>query len=196
VLRGHTAYRVPTAPIAPGVPPPNRPGVPPLIITWADRGYLAEFCKDIVAIRPQADIVVASCHWGLGRDPLQYMTEIARAAIDAGADVVMGHGPHYVLPIEVYNGRPIFYGLSNLTFSTGHLGRRHSGWIGLLVEVTFERGAVTGCHFRFVRSNDNNETVHCRLADEAEALADLTARSGKLGAELKPDGDRVQVMLT
>jgi hypothetical protein len=65
-----------------------------------------------------------------------------------------------------------------------------------LVEVTFERGAVTGCHFRFVRSNDNNETVHCHLADEAEALADLTARSGKLGAELKPDGDRVQVMLT
>jgi poly-gamma-glutamate capsule biosynthesis protein CapA/YwtB (metallophosphatase superfamily) len=196
VLRGHTAYHVPTARIAPGVPPPNRPGVPPLIITWADGAYLAEFCKDIAALRPQADIVVASCHWGLGRDPLQYMTEIAHAAIDAGADVVMGHGPHYVLPIEVYNGRPIFYGLSNLTFSTGHLGRRHSGWIGLLVEVTFERGAVTGCHFRFARSNDKDETFLCHLADEAEALADLTARSGKLGAELKPDGDRVQVMLT
>jgi poly-gamma-glutamate capsule biosynthesis protein CapA/YwtB (metallophosphatase superfamily) len=196
VLRGHTAYHVPTARIAPGVPPPNRPGVPPLIITWADGAYLAEFCKDIAALRPQADIVVASCHWGLGRDPLQYMTEIAHAAIDAGADVVMGHGPHYVLPIEVYNGRPIFYGLSNLTFSTGHLGRRHSGWIGLLVEVTFERGAVTGCHFRFARSNDKDETFLCHLADEAEALADLTARSGKLGAELKSDGDRVQVMLT
>jgi poly-gamma-glutamate capsule biosynthesis protein CapA/YwtB (metallophosphatase superfamily) len=196
VLRGHTAYYVPTARIAPGVPPPNRPGVPPLIITWADHAYLAEFCKDIAALRPQADIVVASCHWGLGRDPLQYMTEIAHAAIDAGADVVIGHGPHYVLPIEVYKGRPIFYGLSNLTFSTGHLGRRHSGWIGLLVEVTFERGAVTGCHLRFVRSNDKDETFLCHLADEAEALADLTARSGELGAELKPDGDRVQVMLT
>ena len=80
------------------------------------------------------------------------MTDIAHAAIDAGADIVMGHGPHYTLPIEVYNGRPIFYGLSNLTFGTGHLGRRHSGWIGLLVDVTFERGAVADCRFRFVRS--------------------------------------------
>ena len=36
VIRGHTAYHVPTGRIAPGVPPPNRPGVPPLIVTWAD----------------------------------------------------------------------------------------------------------------------------------------------------------------
>jgi poly-gamma-glutamate capsule biosynthesis protein CapA/YwtB (metallophosphatase superfamily) len=95
VIRGHTAYHVPTSRIAPGVPPPNRPGVPPLIVTWADAAYLDEFRKNIETLRPQADIVVASCHWGLGREPLQYMTDIAHAAIDAGADVVMGHGPHY-----------------------------------------------------------------------------------------------------
>jgi hypothetical protein len=38
VIRGHTAYHVPAGRIAPGVPPPNRPGVPPLIVTWADKG--------------------------------------------------------------------------------------------------------------------------------------------------------------
>ena len=193
VIRGHTAYHVPTARIAPGVPPPNRPGVPPLIVTWADAAYLTEFRKDIEALRPQADIVVASCHWGLGREPLQYMTDIAHAAIDAGADVVMGHGPHYSLPVEIYNGRPIFYGLSNLTFSTGHLGRKHAGWIGMLVEVTFEHDTVAGCYFRFVRSNDDNESFLCRLADEAETLADLTARCSKHGASLKLEGDRVRV---
>ena len=193
VVRGHTAYQVPTARIAAGIPPPNRPGVPPLVVTWADAAYLAEFQKDIAALRPQADIVVASCHWGLGRDPLQYMTDIAHAAIDAGADIVMGHGPHYLLPIEIYKGRPILYGLCNFTFSTGHLGRKHSGWVGLLIEVTFDRGAVERCEFRFVRSNDNNETYLCRLADEATTLADLTARSEKLGAKLVPEGDRVRV---
>ena len=193
VIRGHTAYHVPTGRIAPGMPPPNRPGVPPVVVTWADPGYLAEFRKDIEALRPQADIVVASCHWGLGREPLQYMTDIAHAAIDAGADVVMGHGPHYPLPVEVYKGRPIFYGLCNLTFATGHLGRKHSGWIGMLVELTFERGTVTGCHFGFVRSDENNETFRCRLSDEAETLADLTSRSSKLGARLVPEGDRVRV---
>ena len=175
------------------MPPPNRPGVPPLVVTWADAGYLAEFQKDITALRSQADIVVASCHWGLGREPLQYMTDIAHAAIDAGADIVMGHGPHYLLPIEIYKGRPIFYGLCNFTFSTGHLGRKHSGWVGALIDVMFAGGAVTGCVFRFVRSNDNNETYLCRIADEAETLADLTARSEKLGAKLVAEGDRVRV---
>jgi poly-gamma-glutamate capsule biosynthesis protein CapA/YwtB (metallophosphatase superfamily) len=193
VLRGHTAYQVPAGRTAPGIPPPNRPGVPPLIVTWADAAYLGEFRADIAALRPAADIVVASCHWGLGREPLQYMTDIAHAAIEAGADVVMGHGPHYPLPVEIYKGRPIFYGLGNLTFSTGHLGRKHAGWIGMMVELAFERGTVSTCHFGFVRSDEDGASFLCRLADEGETLAELTARSKKLAAALEPDGDRVQV---
>ena len=140
VLRGHTAYQVPQGRLHAGIPPANRPGVPPEIITWADPAYVAEFRKDIEALRPQVDILVASCHWGLGREPMQYMTEIGHAAIDAGADIVMGHGPHYSLPVEVYKGRPIYYGLGNLCFKTGHGGRKHADWIGMLVEVTFENG--------------------------------------------------------
>ncbi len=193
VLRGHTAYQVPTGRLVAGMPPPNRPGVPPLVVTWADAGYLDEFRQDIAALRPAADIVVASCHWGLGREPLQYMTDIAHAAIDAGADVVMGHGPHYPLPVEIYKGRPIFYGLGNLTFSTGHLGRKHAGWIGMMVELAFEGGAVTSHDFRFVRSDDKGTSFLCRLADESETLVDLTARSKKQGAALEPEGDRVKV---
>jgi len=194
VIMGHTAYHVPTARVAPGVPPPNRPGVPPVIVTWADKTYLDEFCADIASLRPQVDIVVASCHWGLNRDPLQYMTDIAHGVIDAGADIVVGHGPHYPLPVEVYKGRPIFYGLCNLTFSTGHLGRAHSGWVGLLVELTYYGGAVTACDFRLVRSNDSGETFLCRIDAEGETLANLAERSKKLGASFKVERDRVSVL--
>jgi len=137
---------------------------------------------------------VASCHWGLGREPLQYMTDIAHAAIDAGADIVIGHGPHYSLPVEIYKGRPVFYGLCNLTFNTGHGGRKHAGWIGMLVELSFDRGKITSCDFRLVRSNDENETYFCRLPDEAETLNDLGTRSARLGAKFKPDGDRVRII--
>src|SRR5580700_6409047 len=106
VMRGHTAYQVP---MHRSGPPANRPGIPPEILTWADPLYLRWLDEDIAALRGQAEVVVASFHWGLHREVLQYMMEIAHRAIDAGADLVIGHGPHFSLPVEVYKGNPIFY---------------------------------------------------------------------------------------
>ena len=98
------------------------------------------------------------------------MPEIAHAAIDAGADVVIGHGPHYSLPVEAYRGKPIFYGLGSFSFHTGHGGRRHGDWIGMMAEVTVDRGGVSGAGFRFVRHNDANATVFCPPTAEAATL--------------------------
>jgi poly-gamma-glutamate capsule biosynthesis protein CapA/YwtB (metallophosphatase superfamily) len=193
VLRGHTAYHVPMGRTHAGIPPANRPGVAPTVITWADPAYLAEFGQDIAALRPRVDILVASCHWGLGREPLQYMTEIGRAAIDAGADVVMGHGPHDLLPVELYRGRPIYYGLGNLCFRAGHGGRAHAHWTGMVVDVTFENGKSAADSFRFVRPNERHETELCRPAEAAELIADLSTRSKALGAAFTVADDRVRV---
>jgi poly-gamma-glutamate synthesis protein (capsule biosynthesis protein) len=195
VIRGHTAYQVPAHKTRPEVPPMNRPGVPPIIVTWPDKAYLAAFADDIAALRNAADIVVASCHWGLGEEVLDYMTEIAHRAIDAGADVVIGHGPHYSLPVEVYRGRPIFYGLSSFSFHTGHGGRRHGDWIGIMAQVEAGRAGVADARFRFVRHNAANETVPCMLADENPTFDRLAAKSAALGAHLTPAGDWVQVSL-
>jgi len=193
VIQGHTAYHVPTSRIAPGVPPPNRPGVPPVVVTWADAKSLQAFRDDVAALRARADIVVASCHWGLGRDVLQYMTEIAHAAIDAGADLVIGHGPHYVLPIEIYKGKPIYYGLGSFSFHTGHGGKAHGDWLGMMLRIGFERDGITGTRFQFVRHNARNESVLCALAPEAAALDELATRSAALGARLTPHGDEVVI---
>src|SRR6202521_3430914 len=195
VIRGHTAYHVPVFRTTAGTPPPNRPGIPPQIVTWADADYLGAFRDDIAALRPRVDVLVASCHWGLGKDVLQYMKEIARAAIDAGADIVVGHGPHYSLPIEVYKGRPIFYGLGSFSFYTGHGGRRHPDWVGMLTRIEANRHGVEGATLQFVRHNDRNETFLCKLADEAEALAELTNASAPFDTTLTTEGDRVRVGL-
>ncbi len=48
--------------------------------------------------------------------PADFMIEFSRAAIDAGADAVVGHGLHVTLGIEVYKNRPIFYSLGNHIF--------------------------------------------------------------------------------
>ena len=196
VLRGHTAYQVPEYRPRPGLPPMNRPGIPPVIVTWANPKYLKAFTDDIAALRPNVDILIASCHWGVGKEVLDYMTEIAHAALDAGADAVIGHGPHYSLPMEMHQGRPIFYGLGSFCFHTGHLGK-HGDWIGLLgrFDIEGERGdaRIAGTSFEFVRHDDDNHTYLCDPAKETADLKELTERSAGYGAKLTIDGKRVVV---
>lgn len=194
-LRGHTAYQVPAHKTRPEIPPMNRPGVPPEVMTWADPKYLSRLREDIAAARKHADIVVASHHWGLHKDVLNYMTEIAHAAIDAGADVVIGHGPHYSLPVEVYKGKPIFYGLGSFSFHTGHGGRKHGDWVGMLARVVIDNSRTAAAAFRLVRHNDNNETYFCDPAKESAALEEIASRSAPFGTKLSIAGDEVVVSL-
>jgi poly-gamma-glutamate capsule biosynthesis protein CapA/YwtB (metallophosphatase superfamily) len=193
VIRGHTAYQVPMYKMQREIPPLNRPGIPPIIVTWADRDYLAGFEKDLAAARESADIVVASFHWGLHKDVLTYMQEIAHCAINAGADLVVGHGPHDLLGIEIYKGKPIFYGLGCFSFHTGHGGHAHGDWVGMMAKLTFDDRRLTRAAFEFVRHNEANETYICRLSDEDAEFSDLEKRSRELGARLTRDGNEVVI---
>ena len=193
VLTGRTAYEPALQARRPGLPPANRPGLPPAVITWADARSLAEFTSDLRALRTQADVVVASHHWGLFEEVLDYQVEIAHAAIDAGADAVMGHGPHYACAIEMYRGKPIFYGLGSFSFHTGHGGRQHGDWLGMMVRAEVARDGASGTRFQFARHNDKNETVLCTLSNERAAFEDLARRSAQRGAKLTARGDEVLV---
>ena len=193
VIRAHTAYQVPMHKTRPEMPPLNRPGIPPVIITWADPDYLRAFTDDIAGLRASADIVVASCHWGLHKDVLAYMREIGHAAIDAGADIVIGHGPHYSLPVEVYRGKPIFYGLGSFSFHTGHGGRAHGDWIGMMVRLSCTARMMERVSFRFVRHNARNETVPCRLSEEAAELDVIRLRSAGYGTAFISQDDEVVI---
>ena len=73
---------------------------------------------DINAARAQADLVLPYFHWGIEytKDPTQEQQQIARAAIDAGADMVLGNHPHWTQGIETYKGRLIIYSFGNFIF--------------------------------------------------------------------------------
>jgi poly-gamma-glutamate synthesis protein (capsule biosynthesis protein) len=62
-----------------------------------------------------ADIVVLSMH---AHRQGEWLTDFAHQAIDAGVDAFLVSGPHYINPIEIYKGRPIFYSLGNFTFQS------------------------------------------------------------------------------
>jgi poly-gamma-glutamate synthesis protein (capsule biosynthesis protein) len=63
-----------------------------------------------------ADICVVALHKGIVHVPAKlapYERPLAHAAVDAGADVVLGHHAHILRGIEIYKNRPIFHGLGN-----------------------------------------------------------------------------------
>lgn len=77
----------------------------------------------IQSARADADAVVVTLHCHEGprsgwntNAPAQFAAEAARIWIDAGADAVIGHGPHCVRGVEVYRGKPIAYSLGNFAF--------------------------------------------------------------------------------
>lgn len=65
-----------------------------------------------------ANLIIVNFHWGNEKEttPDSNQTTLARAAIDAGADLVVGHHPHVLQGMDVYNGRTIFYSLGNFCF--------------------------------------------------------------------------------
>ncbi len=91
-------------------------GMPPRVLSWADKQDLDAMIADIRKARAMADILVLSMHWGLHYVPstiAMYQKELAYAAIDAGADLILGHHPLLLKGIEIYKGKVIFYGLGN-----------------------------------------------------------------------------------
>ena len=48
--------------------------------------------------------------------PADFLVEFSKAMVDAGADVVLGHGPHVLRGIEIYKGKPVFYSLGDFMF--------------------------------------------------------------------------------
>jgi len=99
------------------------------IATRAERTDLDDNLRWIHEARRQCDWLIVSVHshsfafssQGADKrsdqtDPADYIVEFSRAAIDAGADVIAGHGSHTPLGLEIYKSKPIFYGLGNMVF--------------------------------------------------------------------------------
>ena len=114
-MRAHTVYE----PIE-----RDQPGTAVRIATFANREDLAALLAAIRAARAAADVVLVSLHWGIHMVPTllaDYQIEVAHAAIEAGADAILGHHPHLLKGIEFHCGRPIFYSLGNFAIEQPHI---------------------------------------------------------------------------
>jgi len=101
------------------------PGVVPAVRTVPYPEDIELLKSLITELRSKADVVVVSHHWGQAGGPArltEYERTLGRLSIDAGADVILGHHHHFVRGIEIYRGKPIFYGLGHFVFDLPGLG--------------------------------------------------------------------------
>jgi poly-gamma-glutamate synthesis protein (capsule biosynthesis protein) len=117
---------------------------PPSYYATEDSPGLSEAALDripeLVAAAEEAPYVVVVLHWGeMGsKDITPRQRELARACVDAGADLVAGSHPHVIQGIEIWEGVPIIYSLGNLVFfSQSEEGKR-----GLFAGCYFDEGGL------------------------------------------------------
>ena len=169
---------------------PDQPGTPPRIITYPHDDDLAGMTADIRALKAEVDVVIVSMHWGLHfreAELATYETKYGRAAVDAGADVILGHHQHILKPIEVYRGKPIIYGMANFAFDMYYqpgefekperMERRerlHPGWTRDLDYPTFPFPV------------DSRKGMLVRIAVEDRKLVDLSWQPVMINQKSQP----------
>ena len=95
-----------------------------------NQGDLTEILRAIRNGKYLSEFMIATCHchqgpvlaqqWLFEDQIPDFLPQLARATIDNGADMFVGHGPHVLRGIEIYKGKPIFYGLGEFYYQWQH----------------------------------------------------------------------------
>lgn len=97
--------------------------------------------------KQRADVVVVSMHAGNEYEatPNESQVRFAHTAIDAGADVVIGHHPHVVQTMERYKNKYIFYSLGNFVFDQYDPPETKEG---LAIKLLFKKGGAASVEYQ------------------------------------------------
>jgi poly-gamma-glutamate synthesis protein (capsule biosynthesis protein) len=118
-------------------------------VAWADPTLVALQIKQLRATG--VDVVAVSYHGGneYQAEATEETRAFARACVDAGADLFIGHHPHVVQGMEWYAGKPIFYSLGNFIF------KQFDPWtdLGLAVRLTVSDGGGISVEYLPVRAD-------------------------------------------
>ncbi len=99
-----------------------------------------------------------------------YQRDVGRAAIDAGADVILGHHAHILKGVDVYKGKPIFYSLCNFAMDL-HMDEKHARSKGFreIQKLHPEWSRNFGITYNFPPDSRHSAIVKCVLARRAGA---------------------------
>lgn len=143
------------------------PGSPGIATAWDKQVRAA-----VSSAKRQADVVIPYFHWGAEytATPSPEQTRLAHAAVEAGADLVLGSHPHWVQSTETYRGKLIVYSLGNFIFDQMWSQETRQGAIG---HFTFRGDKLLTQRYTPVLILDYNQPVPATGSDYAAVLARL-----------------------
>lgn len=117
----------------------------------------------VKAAESHADITVVGMHWGNEYEdfPEEKEIHLARALVDAGADIVVGHHPHVLQGVEIYSGKIIAYSLGNFIFTNSSSPKGREG--AILQVIAGSNGEYSA---RIIPTYINNGTTRILKGDE------------------------------
>lgn len=126
--------------------------------------------KDVGRAKENSDVVIVSMHAGTEylTKSKQFQKDFARAAIDAGADLVIGHHPHVVQETEKYKDKYIIYSLGNFVFDQMWSNETR---LGAVAEIIFQGKEFKNIRYYPVKIFDYSQPVFIE-GKEAERIMD------------------------
>ena len=136
---------------------------------------------DIAAARERADLVIPYFHWGIEytKDPTVEQQQAAHAAVDAGADMVLGVHPHWIQGIENYKGRLIIYSLGNFIFDQDW---SRPTMEGMLLHLYWRGATLAGIRFVPVLDEDRCQPRPMSPAEAVGAFERMWSGTDMLAA--------------
>lgn len=146
------------------------------LISWADEEKIV---SEIKKAKEKADIIIVSFHWGVEytEPPTKRQRELADLAIDSGADLIIGNHPHWVQPIEIYQGKLITYAHGNFIFDQMWSEKTRQGVVG---HYTFYDDKLIDAQFLPILIEDYGQPHFLELEEKRQILETMKTASLKL----------------
>jgi poly-gamma-glutamate capsule biosynthesis protein CapA/YwtB (metallophosphatase superfamily) len=154
---------------------------------------------DVKAAKKLADVVMVNLHWGVRywRPPYETQVALAKAAADAGADLIVGHHAHFWQPVQMIGNTPVIYGIGNFAFGSGNRNADE----GLLVRATVSTQTKSLSKVElfptYIKNRDPRVNYQAKIFKgqwAQDVLSDLQAWSKKLhNTDLTIDGDKIVI---
>ena len=178
-----------------------------------DRADVDRVRDDVRRLRPLVDIVVVSHHNRDGATATQfpgnppaprsggsrdqhvseeYQKQFAHLALDAGADLVYGHGTHTIQGVEIYNGKPILYAIGHSAFDQPGYETSKDG---LVARAVIQKKKLARVSFVPVSRDDHNDVFMLEpSSDEGNRLLEIVRKVSSADVPLRIEGHEVVLL--